>query len=149
MDMPAGMADLLARKYAILQQQADAGTTTANANANAANAAAKLDTERANVVAPESRANIGLTVANTGLARANTGLVGAQADQTRKNTSWIDRLNESQITLQGAQTGLYGAQAGLAGAQARVADDGIAPIGSTLPSLKRIVGQRVPSILDY
>lgn len=45
--MPAGMAELLQRKYAILQQQADANTVNATSNRTAAEAGAKLDTARA------------------------------------------------------------------------------------------------------
>jgi hypothetical protein len=39
--MPPGMADLLAKKYAIMQQQADAGMITANAASNQSMASAR------------------------------------------------------------------------------------------------------------
>lgn len=95
------MADIdfdyyLGRKYAILQQQADAGTVQSNASANAANAAASLDAARALTVPAESAANVGQT-------RANTKLLGQQA-------AWLGPQAQAQIAQQGAQTGLIKSQ---------------------------------------
>lgn len=77
--MPAGMSELLERKYMILQQHADANseqaratTTSAGTNAMVGKSAANLDNVRAGLLPAESAANIGLT-------RANTGLIGQQA----------------------------------------------------------------------
>lgn len=77
--MPPGFADLIRQKYAILQQQADAGTTTANANAGAAAAAARLDTTRARLLPGESEANVGLTRAQAGLAGSQSRFTDEQA----------------------------------------------------------------------
>lgn len=91
MVMPSGMADLLARKYSIMQQQADTQSM-------AAKAAANLDSVRASLMPKESAANIASTMANTAM--------------TEKNTSWIDRLNEMGINLTKSQVGLNNANVG-------------------------------------
>lgn len=72
MAMPPGFQRLLDRKYAILQQQADAMALNAQSNAGASAAAAALDRARASVIPEESEANIAQT-------RAQTGLIGQQA----------------------------------------------------------------------
>lgn len=77
--MPPGFADLIRQKYAILQQQADAGTLTATANADAAAAAAGLDRARTKIVPAESEASIGLTRAQAGLAGSQSRFTDEQA----------------------------------------------------------------------
>lgn len=62
----------LGRKYAILQQQANATTTNASSSATAANAAAALDLTRSRLLPAESAANVGQT-------QAQTNLLGEQA----------------------------------------------------------------------
>lgn len=66
----------LGRKYALLQQQADAGTTSANAGAVQANAAAEA-----------ARASAGLTRTQTGLLPAESL---ATIAQTRANTRLLN-----------------------------------------------------------
>lgn len=89
----------LARKYAQLQQQADATTQNANSNAVQAatgavvgNAAAALDTARATALPAESAAQIALQ-------RAQARLVGEQASVVAPES----RARIGQIT---AETGL-------------------------------------------
>jgi hypothetical protein len=94
----------LGRKYAVMQQSADADTTRANAGLISANAGANLDTVRAGLLPAESKANIGLTVANTGLANAG-------AAQTTEETRYIGPKARADIAESGARGGLYGAQA--------------------------------------
>lgn len=76
----------LQRKYALLQQQADAGTAGAAANtlqaqtgATVGAAAAKLDSTRANLLPAESASQIGLQSAQTGLTRAQAAVVIPEA----------------------------------------------------------------------
>ena len=88
--MPYGFADLLAKKYAILQQGADTqqlGTV----------AAAGLDNVRAKLLPGQTAADIAKTNAET----ANIG----------ETTKFIAPLARSGIALQGAQGGLYKSQA--------------------------------------
>lgn len=84
--MPAGMAELLDRKYAILQQQANATseqaratTTNAATSAMVGKASANFDNVRAGLLPAESAANIGLTKANTGLIGKQTEYFGPEA----------------------------------------------------------------------
>lgn len=95
--IPAGMAELLDRKYAILQQNADATseqaratTTNAGTNAFVGRAAAGLDNVRASLMPAESTANIGLT-------KANTGLVG-------KEVQFFDATARAKINAMRADT---------------------------------------------
>lgn len=90
--LPPGMEQLLRRKYDILQQQADSGTTSANANATAANAAARLDRTRADLLPEEARVNNELT-------RQRGRLMGQQAD-------FFGRTAEAEIANLLAQAGL-------------------------------------------
>lgn len=82
---------LLAAKYAALAQQARAAET-------AANAGARLDNVRADLLPNESRANVAKTDAETGQIKENTrfiaplnlaniGLISAQTGQTQANTA--------------------------------------------------------------
>lgn len=100
---PVDFGYFLGRKYAQLQQQADAGTTQAAsgavqaaANATAAKAAAGLDNVKANLLPGESAASIGLQ-------RAQTQLVGNQALTTIPES-------EARIGLDRANTSLIGTQ---------------------------------------
>lgn len=82
--MPAGFGDLLAKKYALLQQGADASTRSAEAGAN-------LEDVRAKLAPGESAA---------GIAKSNAETAGI-----KENTRFIAPLANSTIGLQGAQTG--------------------------------------------
>lgn len=79
-DIPWDMQALLARKYAILQQQADAGTLTAQANAQAAQAASAVDYARAGVIPKESRSQIGLNAAQRALIAAQASRVVPESE---------------------------------------------------------------------
>lgn len=139
--MPEGMAQLLARKYAIMQQQADAGTISANAGANAANAGAKLDLTKAKLLPGESEANIGLTKAQAGLAGAQSRFTGVQAD-------WFGKTAQSQLDLNKANVGYLGAQTDT------LRDDLTMLPGTTKPATTPTItigGRRMPmwpSLLD-
>jgi hypothetical protein len=63
--LPMGMADFLARKYDIMQQQANAGMI-------AARSAANLDNVKAGLLPAESRALIEKQAAERGLTQAET-----------------------------------------------------------------------------
>lgn len=100
---PVDFNYFLQRKYAILQQQADAGTEGAKAQTqNAATAAltgaaaARLDNTRADLMPTESAAQVGLT-------RAQTALTGNQAKV-------VIPMATAQIANLGAQTALTGTQ---------------------------------------
>lgn len=86
MVIPVGMEEFLNRKYAILQQQADATTeqaaaTTRNAatSALAGAAAARLDNTRSDLMPAESRANIAKSGAETGYLQTQTRWFGPEA----------------------------------------------------------------------
>jgi len=96
---PVDMNYFLARKYALLQQQADAGTSQAQTQSRQADtgalvgaAAANLDRTRAGLLPGESAAQI----AQQG---AQTRLLGEQA-------SIVQPLARAQIGQIGAETGL-------------------------------------------
>jgi hypothetical protein len=79
---PVDFNYFLAQKYAVLKQQADAGSESARAQStNAATAAitgraaANLDTTRANLMPAESQAQIALQGAQTGLTRNQAQVV--------------------------------------------------------------------------
>lgn len=93
----------LARKYAILQQQADADTSRAGsanisavAGANAANAAANVDNTRAGLMPAESKSAIALQ--------------GAQTALTRQQADWFGPEAQSRIGLNQANIGYIGTQ---------------------------------------
>lgn len=90
--MPSGFSDLIAKKYAIMQQSTDQQGV-------AINAAANLDNVRAELMPTESAAN----VANTRAQTTNLGLTGRT----------ILPLMRSQIGLQGAQVRGINADIGL------------------------------------
>lgn len=71
-DMPDGMANLLARKYAILQQHADAGTLNAQTGAASGASDVAMNALRMRLMPGESAAGVSKT-------RAETGLIGQQA----------------------------------------------------------------------
>lgn len=72
MGMPFGFAEALARKYQILQQEADAKTANASTNTLTGAAAANLDTVRGRLLPGQIASDIAKT-------NAETGLVGQQA----------------------------------------------------------------------
>lgn len=87
----------LQRKYALLKQQADAGTANAQSNAVASNAAAGLDRTRANLLPKQTAAEIAQSGAQTNLLREQASIVrpestarianlGAETERTRVNT---------------------------------------------------------------
>jgi hypothetical protein len=90
--MPPGMADLLAKKYAIMQQQADAGMITANAASN-------LDNVRAGLLPGEVRANIAKTQADADFTTVQAGEFGATAAKQRAlwdTQGLLNRANANQ-----------------------------------------------------
>lgn len=126
-DIPWAMQDLLARKYAIMQQQADAATFGAQTQRIGVQAAAGLDQARAAVVLPESNAqvknqnaatalamtqnrllplttdaNIGLTRAQTGNTIANTALTGEQVTAARMNNRVVPGVASALGNVLGA-----------------------------------------------
>lgn len=88
---------LLARKYDILQQQADTSRTEATAAANLA------DT-RAGLLPAESASNIAVNAANIGLTKSN-------ARKTDEEAKQIAPLANANIFATRAQGRLYGSQA--------------------------------------
>lgn len=113
MQQPPDINYWLQRKYALLQQQADAGTMGAKANVTAANAAANLDTTRARVLPGQAASENAMRAANIGLTNEQASVVrplaSAQIEQiavgndlTRANTRLTD-TNE-QIAF---REGLY------------------------------------------
>jgi hypothetical protein len=103
--MPMGFADLLAQKYRIMQQQADADTLRAN-----------NDTRRAD--AGMITANSGANLDNArayGLGRltdANVLQTQAQTDAIREQNKFIAPLAQSQLGLQRSQARQNISQAG-------------------------------------
>lgn len=100
---PVDFNYFLQRKYAQLQQQADAQTSNANSGAiQAATAAitgasdARLNNTRSDLLPAESRSQIGLQ--------------GAQTDLTRNQASVVVPTAMSQIRNTDAQTGFIGTQ---------------------------------------
>lgn len=94
---------LLARKYDIMQQNADSQRLGVNA-------AAELDRTRAGLLPAESAANIALTGAQRGLAQANTR-------NTDETTAYIAPLAKANIGYIGAQAGEASARRGLINSQ--------------------------------
>lgn len=87
----------LARKYALLQQNADAGTLQANTGALVGAAGARLDNTRADLAPAESKSTIGLQGAQRNLlgeqakvtvadSVARNALLAAQTGETNVNT---------------------------------------------------------------
>lgn len=101
--MGVDFASLLARKYAIMQQQADADTSRAAAGGLSAQASANLDTVRAGLLPRESAANVAQTAAQT------AGI--------REQNRFIDPLARSTIGLQSSQARQNAAQAGYLGSE--------------------------------
>lgn len=75
-------SSLLAQKYAIMQQQANADSTRANAGLISANSGANLDNVKAGLLPGESAANIAEQQARTGNINATTKYVGPLALST-------------------------------------------------------------------
>lgn len=104
MGMPWGFQELLNRKYAIMQQQADTARVGVDAAAGldrARTAVLPLESE-ANVAESRARTtNLGLTGqtiiplanANLGLITAQTYATGAEGDNTRERTTGLRQLN--------------------------------------------------------
>lgn len=103
--LPFGLAELLGRKYAIQQQQADAQTTQAGAAKTAAESGAKLDLARADLLPGQINAEIALS-------NARRGLLGEQA-------KFFGPTAEAGIFETTQRGKLFGAQAGKTGAETR------------------------------
>ena len=107
MYMPPGFADALARKYAILQQQADATTKNAATTALVGGANAALDTTRNRLLPDQAAAEIAKT-------KADTGLVGEQAKYFGKtalanianlgSSTNLNNTNASRVRLNSVDT---------------------------------------------
>lgn len=101
----------LARKYALLQQdansattQAQAATTNAGANVTSANAAANLNNVRAGLMPAESAADIALRRAQA-FQTNELGKVVAPESRARIETMGVERdLTRANIGLVGEQT---------------------------------------------
>jgi hypothetical protein len=111
----------LERKYAQLQQQADATTSnaastaiTANASANASAAAAGLDAARTKVLPAESAAAIGLQGAQAGLLRTQASVLpGTAASENALRAGQLGQINEGTTLAKTLRTtGLFGGSAG-------------------------------------
>ena len=98
---------LLAQKYAILQQQANADTTRAGAGLLSAQAGANLDKVRAGLLPVESAANVAQTQAQTAgiteqnkfiapLARSTIGVQGSQAKQNTAQAGYLGAQTEGE-----------------------------------------------------
>lgn len=99
--MPSGFAELIAKKYAIMQQQADTQSELGSA-------AAGLDRTKTQLMPGQVEADIAQT-------RANTGLIG-------ENAALVRPLGMSQIGLQASQAGNFNASAGLTRSQTKSED---------------------------
>lgn len=102
--MPAGFAELLRRKYAIMQQEADAGTLRAGADVTTANSGANLNNIRAGLLPAQARAENLKTEAETGNILETTKYLGprVKAEIGLMGTQGTNNL---------AQARLYGKQA--------------------------------------
>lgn len=130
--MPDGFAQLIARKYDILQQQADASSA-------AAKASSALDQARANLIPKQGAADIAKTGADTAF--------------TKIQSQWFGPTAQAQIGLIGAQGGLAKAQTTGTEAETtgvnlinRQRDTGFGALRPTLPSLNGL-GFRFGSLL--
>lgn len=112
---PVDFNYFLNRKYALLQQQADAGTTSANANAvqsaaaaNNLNADASLTGVRTTLLPGESAATVGLQNSQAGLldqqaavvapeSKARIGQISAETASTAAQTKGYIRTNLTGI----------------------------------------------------
>lgn len=90
----------LGRKYAILQQQADATTNNAASTAIASLAAADVDRTRASLLPAESRAGVAKTGAETKLLGEQAGILGPES--------------LARIAQMRAETGLVGTNTAIA-----------------------------------
>lgn len=147
---PVDFNYFLQRKYALLQQQADAGTSNAasaaiqaNAQAGALGAEARLNNTRADLAPGESAAAIGVQ-------RAQTDLLGQQA-------KYYGPEAQSRIAQAGAETGYLGAQTAFLGTQDKVlrrnsltgifgGDAGTPQPGSGIFSGSGYTGYRLPAV---
>ena len=150
MAMPFGMAELLSRKYAILQQEADATTQNAQSAALRAGADAGLTNAQAagariaNQFAPDvARANVAQTRANTNLlgeqakviapeSRARIAGLDANTGYTRMNTRAL--YNDAVKTFEVTPSALSSV---LGTRMPSLADYGFTPISATRPARRR------------
>lgn len=102
--MPSGFAELLRRKYDILQQQANTGQFNAETGRLTGTADARLANVRAGLLPAESAASVDKTKADTALTQEQTKFVGPLA------RSSID-LNAANAFQSRSSGRLYGSQA--------------------------------------
>lgn len=102
--MPAGMAELLRRKYDLIQQDADTAKFNAQTNRLGTDAQARLDMVRAGLLPAESAANINKLKADTAMTAEQTKFVGPLARSSME-------LNSANAFQSRASGGLYGEQA--------------------------------------
>lgn len=95
---------LLAKKYALLGQQANADTTRANAGMISANADANLSNIKAGLLPAESKATVANTNANTNLTTVNAGLAPGLAKASEAASYGQAKANTAQGLLYGSQT---------------------------------------------
>jgi hypothetical protein len=104
MAMPAGMADLLARKYMILQQQADATTKNAATGALVGAAGARLDNTRASLLPGQAAAEIAKLGADTLLTKEQTKIVLPESQARVRNLNANTGLTQAETSLTGERT---------------------------------------------
>lgn len=159
---PVDFNYFLAQKYALLKQQADAGTVSANAtsqnaatNAIVGAASAGLDRTRTTLLPAESRSTIGLQGAQRNLlteqaavvrpeSTARIGQMNAETGLVRANTTSVDQLNEIQGIQPGALSNVLGAR-GYAGPRLGVLDGGMLPPTS---APRRLPGESAAEYMD-
>lgn len=133
------MADMdywLGRKYAILQQEADAGSTSAQAGATAAQSGAELTRAQAAGVRAQNAYIPQVTLANIAQTQANTNLIGEQARV-------IAPESQARIRQMGAETGYTDMQ------RRALYEDAVRQYRVSPDSLTGVTGARMPSLRDY
>jgi hypothetical protein len=95
---------LLARKYDLMQQQADTQRMGMTADANLADV-------RAGLLPSQAASDIRLADANVGFTNQNAILSAARARQTDEETKTVAPLARAEIGFKGSQSRLLGSQA--------------------------------------
>lgn len=129
--MPIDMQAALARKYDILQQQADSAQMEARARAGLIQTQAGL--------LPEEQA------AKNAAARGQAAALLGQANLSNENAKMVGPLAQSQIGLHSAQAGLMGRQGDLLGAQTDVERWKLQPVSE---GLLVQIGRRIGHVDD-
>jgi hypothetical protein len=125
-------AGLIARKYDLLQQDADTRRMGMVADAGLTNV-------KAGLLPKQAEADIRLSGAQAGLAGANAGLADANARNVEETTKYVGPLASANIFNTRAQGRLYGEQA-----------TGEGQLNRVLPSLFRLrgLGDSLGTLLD-